>query len=513
MRPFSLVLVFPARRPLSRAGACAAPHADDRDAAHTEAQVVEIWGLDLIPSGSAFAMNKPECSRVMSTSSGSGRREMLHLPKARVRGCPAGTKELNKFGVYQIELLPSGRILAREGPELKEKSYVFHTWKEGKLLTLRQTDVKQCPIAGWAGGLQGPAGGERRPADGREPAHGGRRLGDLRRAPTAADQSRGHGRAAAQQLELRRRPRRDRRVRSGERGRRETRRSSEGRAESAAAKLGPAGWRLGFAPHEAPDLCDRLRSPREHFVLELRAGPATRGLLDRRGLSGAPPRLRARRTPCDRCAPGEGIGPEVIGSALDVLSAVESCGGARFEVRTGGAIGHEAERRSGRPLTDEVSAFCEDVFGSGAILRARRRPIRLRPAPSLRSLLQALPGSADRAAARGRTLKARAVAGPTFSSSARTPGANTTGSGWRRATAAKAASASTRIATPSVRCAGFWTWRPVAGRRTAAASRRDRQGRRHPGSQRTLERSGEGSRREGERRAFASWTSIWRPIG
>jgi 3-isopropylmalate dehydrogenase len=67
--------------------------------------------------------------------------------------------------------------------------------------------------------------------------------------------------------------------------------------------------------------------------------------------------------------PGEGIGPEVIGAARAVLEAVESKGSARFAVRAGGAIGREAELLSGRALTEEVAAFCEDVFaGGGAIL-------------------------------------------------------------------------------------------------------------------------------------------------
>ena len=34
-------------------------------------------------------------------------------------------------------------MLAREVPQLKNKSYIFHTWLEGKLMTVRQTDVKQ----------------------------------------------------------------------------------------------------------------------------------------------------------------------------------------------------------------------------------------------------------------------------------------------------------------------------------------------------------------------------------
>src|SRR5262245_1784571 len=68
--------------------------------------------------------------------------------------------------------------------------------------------------------------------------------------------------------------------------------------------------------------------------------------------------------------PGEGIGPEVISVALSVLSAVEGANEARFEVRTGGPIGNDAERRSGRPLTEEVATFCEDVFGAGGAVLA-----------------------------------------------------------------------------------------------------------------------------------------------
>jgi 3-isopropylmalate dehydrogenase len=68
--------------------------------------------------------------------------------------------------------------------------------------------------------------------------------------------------------------------------------------------------------------------------------------------------------------PGEGIGPEVISVALSVLSAVEAANGARFEIRTGGPIGFDAERRSGRPLTDEVATFCEDVFETGGAILA-----------------------------------------------------------------------------------------------------------------------------------------------
>jgi hypothetical protein len=47
---------------------------------------------------------------------------------------------------------------------------------------------------------------------------------------------------------------------------------------------------------------------------------------------------RAARAPGTRfrigVLPGEGIGPEVVGAALEVLSAIESCGDIAFEIET-----------------------------------------------------------------------------------------------------------------------------------------------------------------------------------
>jgi 3-isopropylmalate dehydrogenase len=68
--------------------------------------------------------------------------------------------------------------------------------------------------------------------------------------------------------------------------------------------------------------------------------------------------------------PGEGIGPEVISAALRVLAGLESPGGPAFEVCTGGAIGRDAELLSGQALSDEVAAFCEDVFARGGAVLA-----------------------------------------------------------------------------------------------------------------------------------------------
>lgn len=63
--------------------------------------------------------------------------------------------------------------------------------------------------------------------------------------------------------------------------------------------------------------------------------------------------------------PGEGIGPEVVNASLSLLPVITACTGQRFELRTGGPIGTEAERLAGQPLTPEVVDFCRDVFAAG----------------------------------------------------------------------------------------------------------------------------------------------------
>jgi 3-isopropylmalate dehydrogenase len=68
--------------------------------------------------------------------------------------------------------------------------------------------------------------------------------------------------------------------------------------------------------------------------------------------------------------PGEGIGPDVVGAALDVLAAVEAVGGIGFDVVEGGAIGMESRRASGDDLSDEVARFCEGVFADGGAVLA-----------------------------------------------------------------------------------------------------------------------------------------------
>jgi 3-isopropylmalate dehydrogenase len=66
---------------------------------------------------------------------------------------------------------------------------------------------------------------------------------------------------------------------------------------------------------------------------------------------------------------GCGIGPEVIAGALRVLSAVEQITGLKFELRHGGPVGEEAEKRFGSVLPESTVQFFAGIFARhGAVL-------------------------------------------------------------------------------------------------------------------------------------------------
>ena len=65
---------------------------------------------------------------------------------------------------------------------------------------------------------------------------------------------------------------------------------------------------------------------------------------------------------------GEGIGPEVIGIALQLLQILEKTRGLKFSLSFGGAIGVTAKTRDGQPLPDDIIAFCQNIFAQGGAI-------------------------------------------------------------------------------------------------------------------------------------------------
>lgn len=81
-----------------------------------------------------------------------------------------------------------------------------------------------------------------------------------------------------------------------------------------------------------------------------------------------PARTAPGATPVIGILPGEGIGPEVIGVAIDLLHTLADISACHFELRQGGAIGAESLRDSGSALPEAVAAFCQDIFDAGGAL-------------------------------------------------------------------------------------------------------------------------------------------------
>lgn len=63
---------------------------------------------------------------------------------------------------------------------------------------------------------------------------------------------------------------------------------------------------------------------------------------------------------------GEGVGPEVVDAALEVLAAVGAESGLRFDLRDGGDVGSPS--RTGGGLSEEIAAFCHGIFAAGGAL-------------------------------------------------------------------------------------------------------------------------------------------------
>jgi 3-isopropylmalate dehydrogenase len=122
------------------------------------------------------------------------------------------------------------------------------------------------------------------------------------------------------------------------------------------------------------------------------------------------PEAPARRSsPLVGVLPGEGIGPEVVTAAVDVLRGLQAAGGEAVSVEVGGPIGTAAEQAVGTVLPENVVWFCEHVFArGGAILSGpgggryvydlRRRLdlyLKISPAQARNGLLDASPLKPD----------------------------------------------------------------------------------------------------------------------
>lgn len=104
-------------------------------------ELLEIWRIDLIPSGSAFSTKKPVLDGDAYVYKAWPENQMARVRKDRVREITQRTRDLNREVVYQIDLVPTGRVIARENPTLKNGTYTVHTWLNDRFISLRKADV------------------------------------------------------------------------------------------------------------------------------------------------------------------------------------------------------------------------------------------------------------------------------------------------------------------------------------------------------------------------------------
>jgi len=112
-------------------------------AAQKNQGLIEIYQIDLDPSGTAFAFGKPVLEGGAYVFTAWPERTTVRLDQSKVKKITQRTKNPEQEVVYQVDLVPSGRMIARENPTLKGTTYVFHTWRDGTLMSLRKADVKK----------------------------------------------------------------------------------------------------------------------------------------------------------------------------------------------------------------------------------------------------------------------------------------------------------------------------------------------------------------------------------
>jgi hypothetical protein len=104
---------------------------------------VEIWQVDLVPTGSGFAVTEPVLEGDNWVFQVWPDRDTVRVSKSKIKKITPRTKQLQSETAYRLDLAPSGEIFSRDNPVLKGTTYTFHRWRDGNLMSLRQADVKK----------------------------------------------------------------------------------------------------------------------------------------------------------------------------------------------------------------------------------------------------------------------------------------------------------------------------------------------------------------------------------
>jgi hypothetical protein len=104
---------------------------------------LDIYQVELNPSGFGFALSEPVLQGDFYVFKVWPEGDTIRVPKARIKAVTKRTKDLDKEWIYQLEIVPTGKMYSRDEPTVKGTNYLFHTWKEGTLVSLKQSDVQR----------------------------------------------------------------------------------------------------------------------------------------------------------------------------------------------------------------------------------------------------------------------------------------------------------------------------------------------------------------------------------
>jgi hypothetical protein len=107
-----------------------------------------MFKIDLVPSGTAVSLDEPILTKGVYVFKAWPDGVPAKLPQTRVKRITQLTGKAADT-VYQIDLNPSGTVIAKDNPTLKGPAYVFHTWRGGTFTSLRKSDVRKItPVTG-----------------------------------------------------------------------------------------------------------------------------------------------------------------------------------------------------------------------------------------------------------------------------------------------------------------------------------------------------------------------------
>lgn len=104
----------------------------------------QIWQIDLVPSGRTFAATQPVLKNGIYTFQSWPEHAPTRLKQERVGKITERiTGEASHATVYQIDMNPTGQAISRVEPVLKNGTWIYRSYRENTILSVRQADVRK----------------------------------------------------------------------------------------------------------------------------------------------------------------------------------------------------------------------------------------------------------------------------------------------------------------------------------------------------------------------------------